>query len=43
MIQINFSYGLKDNKALRVYYIQDEEQKKYVRNLLFMKSIRKSI
>lgn len=34
MIQINFSYGLKDNKALRVYYIQDEEQKKYVRNFI---------
>ena len=34
MIQINFSYGLKDNKVLRIYYIQDEEQKKYVRNFV---------
>ena len=34
MIQINFSYGLKDNKVLRIYYIQDEEQKKYIRNFI---------
>ncbi len=34
IIQINFSYGLKDTKALRVYYIQDEEEKKYVENFV---------
>ena len=34
IIQINFSYGLKDAKALRVYYMQDEEEKKYVENFV---------
>ena len=34
IIQINFSYGLKDTKALRVYYIQGEEEKKYVENFV---------
>ena len=34
IIQINFSYGLKDEKALRIYYIQDEDKKKYVGNFI---------
>ena len=34
IIQINFSYHLKDEKCCRVYYLQDEENKKYVSNLV---------
>ena len=34
IIQINFSYGLKDEKALRIYYVQDEDKKKYVGNFI---------
>ena len=34
IIQINFSYGLKDEKALRVYYVQDKTLKKYVENFI---------
>ena len=32
-IQINLSYGIKDNKAYRIYYVQDEEGKKFIENL----------
>ena len=34
IIQINFSYGLKDEEARRIYYLQDDKQKKYVSNLI---------
>ena len=34
IIQINFSYGLKDEKALRIYYVQDDDKKKYVGNFI---------
>ena len=33
IIQINFSYHLHDKKLIRKYYYQDEEKKKYVRNM----------
>ena len=33
IIQINFSYHLHDKKLIREYYYQDEEKKKYVRNM----------
>lgn len=32
IIQINFSYGLKDNKRLRIYTISDDENHQYVKN-----------
>ena len=32
VIQINFSYGLKDEEKIRVYKIQDDSRKKYVKN-----------
>ena len=32
IIQINFSYGIKDNKDIRVYRIMDEDNKLYVSN-----------
>ncbi len=28
IIQINFSYGLKDEEARRIYYLQDDKRKK---------------
>ena len=32
-IQINFTYGIKDdNKILRIYKVQDDEQKCYIKN-----------
>ena len=34
IIQINFSYGLKDDEALRIYYVQDKTKKKYVENFI---------
>ena len=34
MIQINFSYGLKDKEYIRKYEIQDKEKNKYVRNFI---------
>jgi len=34
IIQINFSYGLKDNKGTRIYKIQDKENKEFVNNFL---------
>ena len=34
IIQINFSYQLKDSEALRVYYVQDKTLKKYVENFI---------
>ncbi|HIR48518.1 MAG TPA: hypothetical protein IAB35_00890, partial [Candidatus Faecimonas gallistercoris] len=34
IIQINFSYGLTDDEALRIYYVQDKEKKKYVENFI---------
>ena len=33
IIQINFSYGLKDDKGTRIYKIQDKENKEFVKNL----------
>ena len=33
IIQINFSYGLRDNKGTRIYKIQDKENKEFVKNL----------
>ena len=33
IIQINLSYGLKDNKNIRVYKVMDEDKKLYVNNL----------
>ena len=33
-IQINFSYGVDDNKGTRIYYMQDEEGKQFVNNLI---------
>ena len=33
IIQINFSYHLKDKKDLRIYYYQDQEGKRYINNL----------
>ena len=33
IIQINFSYYLKDKKDLRIYYYQDQEGKRYINNL----------
>lgn len=33
IIQINFSYGLKDNEKLRVYKMKDESGKEYIKNL----------
>lgn len=32
IVQINFSYGLKDDKPCRTYYVQDDEGKKFVEN-----------
>lgn len=32
IIQINFSYGLEDSEEKRVYYVQDQSNKKYVEN-----------
>ena len=32
IIQINFSYGLKNNEKIRVYKIQDDSRKEYVKN-----------
>ena len=32
IIQINFSYGLKDNEKLRIYKVQDDSRKEYVEN-----------
>lgn len=34
VIQINFSYGLKDKEYIRKYEIQDKEKNKYVRNFI---------
>ena len=34
IIQINFSYHLKDREALRIYYVQDKTSKKYVENFI---------
>ena len=34
IIQINFSYGLKDNNGIRIYKIQDKENKEFVNNFL---------
>ena len=34
IIQINFSYHLKDKEALRIYYVQDKTTKKYVENFI---------
>jgi predicted transposase/invertase (TIGR01784 family) len=34
IIQINLSYGLKDNKRIRIYKIQDEEGKEFVKNFI---------
>ena len=34
IIQINLSYGLDDEKELRVYRVQDEENKLFVNNLI---------
>lgn len=33
IIQINFTYNLKDNKLIREYYMQDKSGKKYVDNI----------
>ena len=33
IIQINFSYHLKDKKDLRIYYYQGQEGKRYINNL----------
>ena len=32
LLQINFTYNLKDTKAIREYYIEDKEGKKFVNN-----------
>ena len=32
IIQINFSYGLKDDERIRVYKVQDNSRKEYVKN-----------
>ena len=32
IIQINLSYGLGKEKEIRIYHIQDEEEKRYVKN-----------
>lgn len=32
IVQINFTYELKDDKPYRVYYVQDEDRKKFVGN-----------
>lgn len=32
IVQINLTYGLKDDKSCRVYYVQDDESKKFVEN-----------
>ena len=32
IIQINLSYGMKDEKKIRIYQVQDQERKKYVEN-----------
>lgn len=34
VIQINLSYGIKDEKSMRIYKLQDEEGKTYVKNLM---------
>jgi len=34
IIQIGFSYGLKDKKDIRIYKIQDKENKEFVKNFL---------
>ena len=36
IIQINFSYGLKKDKLFSKYYIQDEDENKYVSNFLII-------
>ena len=38
IIQINFTYGLglEDKELVRKYYVQDENQKKFVKNLLIL-------
>ena len=32
IIQINFTYGLKDNKGIRIYKMQDKDNKEFVSN-----------
>ena len=32
IIQINFSYGLKDKEKVRVYKVQDDSRKEYIKN-----------
>ena len=34
IIQINLSYGVKDNKKIRIYRMQDDSGKRYVENLI---------
>ena len=34
IIQINFTYGLKDNEGIRIYKIQDKDNKEFVNNFL---------
>ena len=34
IIQINLSYGIKDDKSMRIYRMQDESGKRYVENLI---------
>ena len=34
IIQINLSYGIKDERSMRIYKLQDEEGKTYVDNLI---------
>lgn len=34
IIQINFTYGLKDNKGIRIYKMQDKNNKEFVSNFL---------
>mgnify|MGYP003296391574 CR=1 FL=1 len=34
IIQINFSYGMKDTEKMRVYKMRDESGKEYVKNLI---------
>ena len=34
IIQINLSYGVKDNEKIRIYRMQDDSGKRYVENLI---------
>ena len=36
IIQINFTYGMKDTKEMRIYKIRDDEGKEFIKNLIIV-------